>query len=164
MSQGRGWNGHPEGVCVLLGRILFVSQPPTAAAQLLLKWERKAQGGQVWLPVLHDDISALTGSVWGRIQSFGFSSHLSLLLLWAIRSLPGIQEPSGLEAPPSLVEDLLLLLKPHPYPSIFFKYVREPSKVFWLILKLIEYLDHVLKLVRNPLLPKLSESSLREGS
>lgn len=90
----------------------------------------------------------------------GCTSDLSLLLLWAIRSLPGIQEPSGvgLEAPPSVVQDLLLLLRTSPPPQHILKYVREPRRVFWLILKLIEYLDHVLKIVGNRLLPKLSPS------
>lgn len=53
----------------------------------------------------------------------GCTSDLSLLLLWAIRSLPGIQEPSGvgLEAPPSVVQDLLLLLRTSPPPQHIFK-------------------------------------------
>lgn len=53
----------------------------------------------------------------------GCTSDLSLLLLWAIRSLPGIQEPSGvgLEAPPFLVQDLLLLLGTSPPPQHVFK-------------------------------------------
>lgn len=51
----------------------------------------------------------------------GCASDLSLLLLWAIKSLPGIQEPSGLEAPPSLVQDLLLLLRTSPPPQHIFK-------------------------------------------
>lgn len=49
----------------------------------------------------------------------GCASDLSLLLLWAIRSLPGIQEPSGLEASPSLVQDLLLLRTSPPPQHIF---------------------------------------------
>lgn len=65
-------------------------------------------------------------------------SGLSLLALWAIRSLPDThQEPSGTGlgaepavdsceemAPPSAVQDLLLLLGTSLHFSIFVKYVR----------------------------------------
>lgn len=62
----------------------------------------------------------------------GCTSDLSLLLLWAIRSPPGIQEPSGvgLEAPPFLVQDLLLL-GTSPPPQHVFKVCERAQEGVW---------------------------------
>lgn len=73
-------------------------------------------------PVMTSCPSWLCGAGPSPLVFLGCTSDLSLLL-WAIRSLPGIQEPSGvgLEAPPFLVQDLLLLLGTSPPPQHVFK-------------------------------------------
>lgn len=63
-----------------------------------------------------------------------------------------------LGASPSLVQDLLFLLGTSPPSSVFLKYMRAAQEGVLADSEIDEYLNHVLKVVRNPPLPKLSPS------
>lgn len=118
-------------------------QPPSLP-QGLLSTSLRGERGPRWArmaSVLHDDISALAGSV-GQDPVLWFS--------WVVPQIsPCCCGPLDhfLASKSPLVLDWRLLhfwsktccsfWEPHPDPSMFLKYVREPRRVFWLILKLI---------------------------
>lgn len=143
----QGLKQPPRGCLCPAGRLLLASRLPTGACSVSPLGEREAQGGQLWLPDPHDDITALAGA------GVGAGPSPSGVPGWALRSVPAgavgrqitcdtFQEPSGLGlgAEPAVdsceemaVRKWLLRLRsrtccfcwePHLHFSIFLKYVR----------------------------------------